>query len=176
MTEDERRRAFAEAFIAQARSDWSVHHLLAERKDVVACHELHYLQMVCEKLAKAYRLRDTRSPVDGLVSKHTGFAKFVGPFFAAVLKDDYRDKDAQLRGLITRARALAREIEKLAPAIDRAAAPENSEYPWERDERVIAPCRYPFPSLELLRQPGGRAFLNLIERALDGFERVSLDR
>jgi hypothetical protein len=174
MTEDERRRAFARAFIAQARSDWGVHRLLAGRKDVVACHELHYLQMVCEKLSKAYRLRDTRSPVGELVSKHTGFAKFVGPFFAAVLKGEYRGREAQLQGLIGRARTLAREIEKLAPATDRAAAPENAEYPWERDDRIVAPCQHRFASLELLREPGGRAFLNLIERALDGFERLSL--
>lgn len=174
MTEDERRRAFAEAFIAQARSDWGVQRLLAERKDVAACHRLHYLQMVCEKLAKAYRLRDTKSPVDELVSKHTGFEKFVGAFFAAALRDEYRGRDAQLRGLITRARSLAREIEKLAPAIDRLAAPENAEYPWERDDRVIAPCRHPFPALELQREPGGRSFLNLIERALDGFERFTI--
>jgi len=169
MNEDERRRGFAVAFIAQARSDWGVYRLLAERGDVAACHELHYLQMACEKLAKAYRLRDTKSPVDDLLSKHTGFAKFVGPFFAAVLKEEYRGKDAQLRGLITRARAFAREIEKLAPAIDPAAVPENAEYPWERDGRVIAPCLYPFPSLELLRQGGGRAFLNLVERAIDTY-------
>ncbi len=90
MNEDERRRGFAVAFIAQARSDWGVYRLLAERGDVAACHVLHYLQMACEKLAKAYRLRDTQSPVDDLLSKHTGFAKFVGPFFAAVLKDEYR--------------------------------------------------------------------------------------
>jgi hypothetical protein len=174
MTADERRRAFAEAFIAQARSDWIVHRALAERHDVAVCHELHYLQMVCEKLAKAYRLRDTRSPVDELVAKHSGFSKFVGPFFTAVLKDEYRGRDEQLSGLIKRARTIAREIEKLAPAIDRLAAPENAEYPWERDDRVIAPCAFGFPSLELLRQPGGRAFLNLIERALAEFEHVAL--
>ena len=82
MTEDERRRAFAEAFIAQARSDWRVYRILAERDEVPSCHRLHYLQMVCEKLAKAYRLRDTKSPIDELVSKHSGFSKFVGPFAA----------------------------------------------------------------------------------------------
>ena len=169
MTEDERRQAFSQAFIAQARSDWAVHRILAERDVVAACHELHYLQMACEKLAKAYRLRDTDSPVEEVLSRHTGFAKFIGPFFAAVLKDEYRGKDAQLRGLISRARALAREIERLAPATDRVAWPENAEYPWERDGRVIAPCTYGFPALELLRRPGGRAFLNLVERALHGF-------
>jgi hypothetical protein len=129
MTEDERRRAFSRAFITQARSDWRVYRILAERDDVPVSHHLHYLQMVCEKLAKAYRLRDTKSSVDDLVSKHSGFAKFVGPYFAAVLKDDYRGKDEQLRGLIRRARAIAREIENVAPAIDRLAVPENAEYP-----------------------------------------------
>lgn len=174
MTEDERRQAFAEAFIAQARSDWGVQRLLSEEKDVAVCHRLHYLQMVCEKLAKAYRLRDTKSPVSELVSKHTGFEKFVGAFFAVALRDEYQGKDAQLQGLIKRARALAREIEKLAPAIDRVDAPENVEYPWERGDRVTAPCSYSFPSIELQRDPGGRAFLNLIERALDDYERLSL--
>lgn len=169
MTEDERRRAFADAFIAQARADWAVRRILAGETGIGVCHELHYLQMVCEKLAKAYRLRDTKSPVSELISKHTGFAKFVGPFFAAVLKDEYRGREAQLRGLLRRARALAREIEKLAPAIDRTAVPENAEYPWERDGMVIAPCDYAFPSLELLREAGGRSFLNLIERALNEF-------
>jgi hypothetical protein len=175
MTEDEWRRGFAEAFIAQARSDWGVYRLLTEQRThdghtLSVCHELHYLQMASEKLAKAYRLRDTGSAVDELLSKHTGFAKFVGPFFTAVLKDEYQGKDAQLRGLIKRARTLARQIEKLAPATDRLATPENAEYPWESEDRVIAPSRYEFPSLDLLREPGGRAFLNLIERALDNFQ------
>jgi hypothetical protein len=174
MTEDERRKAFAEAFIAQARSDWGVHRLLSEQEGVAVCHPLHYLQMVCEKLAKAYRLRDTKSPVSELVSKHTGFEKFVGAFFAVALKDEYRGKDDQLRGLIKRSRALAREIEKLAPAIERVNAPENVEYPWERDDHVTAPCSYTFPSLELQRDAGGRAFLNLIERALNDYERLGL--
>lgn len=174
MTGEERRRAFAEAFIAQARSDWALWGLLAGRKDVPVCHELHYLQMACEKLAKAYRLRDTVSPVEELVSRHTGFAKFLVPFCITVLKDEYRSKDAQFRGILSRTRAIAREIEKLAPAIDCLAVPENAEYPWERDNQVTAPCTYGFPALQLLRQPGGRMFLNLIERALGDYESVTL--
>lgn len=174
MTADQRRRAFAGAFIAQARSDWSVYRLLSQRAEVARCHQLHYLQMACEKVAKAYRLRDTNSAVDELVSKHSGFSKFVSPFFTAVLKSEYTGKDEQLAVLIKQARACAREIEKLAPAIDRSAAPENAEYPWERDGSVTAPCHFAFPALELLRQPGGRSFLNLIDRALNDFENVTL--
>jgi hypothetical protein len=173
--EDERRRAFSRAFIAQARSDFRVYRHLAERPEFAVCHALHYLQMATEKLAKAYRLRDTKSPVDELVSKHTGFAKFIGPFFTATLKDEYRGRDAQLRGIIARSRQLAREIEKLAPAIDRSIVPENAEYPWEREDVIVAPCDYGFPALDMLRQPGGRTFLNLIERAFESFEGLSLE-
>ncbi len=146
-----------------------VFRLLAAQEDLVVCHELHYLQMVCEKLAKAYRLLDTKAAVDELVSKHTGFATFVGAFFLGALKDEYLERTRS-----SRASSLAREIEKLAPAIDRADAPENAEYPWQRDGKIVAPCTYEFPSLELLRQPGGRAFLNLIDRALADFERLAI--
>ncbi len=175
MMDHERRLAFATAFIAQSRSDWSVYRHLIERLEFPVCHGLHYLQMACEKLAKAYRLRDSKAEVDALVSRHTGFARFVGPFLSTVLKDEYRGKEAQLRGLIKCHRLIAREIEKLAPAIDRTTVPENTEYPWERDVEVIAPCRYAFPSLQLLTQPGGRAFLNLVERAISHFEELSID-
>lgn len=102
------RSAYADAFIRQARSDWQAY-LVLERSQVSSCHYLHYLQMVCEKVAKAYRLRDTQSPVVDLV-----------------------------------------------------------------DGVVIAPCDFDFPSLGLLRQAGGRAFLKLVGRALDDFERVTL--
>ncbi len=176
MNEEERREAYATAFIAQARSDWSAQRRLAEASDLAVCHQLHYLQMACEKLAKAYRLRDTASPVDEIVSHHTGFVKFVGAFLTGIGKDEYRDKDAQLTAVIKAARAFAREIEKLAPAIDRIASPENAEYPWERGEQIVAPRDYSFPNLDLQRGTGGRAFLNLVQRALDDFERTGKAR
>ncbi len=172
MTEEERRRAFADAFIRQARSDRNVHRLLLASKDVEACHALHYLQMTCEKLAKAYRLRDTKAPVDDLVRSHAGFAKFVGAYMTVTLKRQLPSN--QLAALIRAARKLAREIEKLAPAIDRDVSPVNAEYPWEVDDQVMTPCSYSFPSLELLRQSGGRAFLKLIDAALADFERVTV--
>jgi hypothetical protein len=60
----ERRLAFADAFYRQAWSDWQAYKLLAEADGLPRCHALHYLQMACEKLAKAYRLRDTAGDVD----------------------------------------------------------------------------------------------------------------
>lgn len=173
MSDEERRRQFAEAFIAQARSDWQVYRLLSQSVDIPSCHGLHYLQMTCEKLAKAYRLRDVAADVNETITRHTGFTNFIGPFFLA-LKDEYVGKDAQLTRLIRESRKLAREIEKMAPAIDRAAAPENAEYPWEANGRVTAPCNYSFPALSLLQQSGGRAFLNFLQRALRDFEALSI--
>ncbi len=52
------RDAWASAFAAQSRSDWQVYTLLAAEPSIPACHQLHYLQMACEKIAKAYRCLD----------------------------------------------------------------------------------------------------------------------
>ena len=68
MTEDQRRRAFARKFIAQARSDWGVYETLAERADVVPCHRLLFLQMACEKLAK-----DVHSALEKLSGRRVDF-------------------------------------------------------------------------------------------------------
>jgi hypothetical protein len=80
MTADERRRAFAEAFIAQARSDWDAYRVLTRQRNIAICQPLHCL---------------------------------IGPFFVAALKQEYAGKDGQLGGVITRARALARQIERI---------------------------------------------------------------
>jgi hypothetical protein len=115
--------------------------------------------MACEKLAKAHRLRDTKSPVDDLLSSHTGFARFMPSFCKLALGEKYRGKDAQLARVIKDSRALAREI----------ATPENAEYPWERYDKVIAPCEHDFPSLDLLGKPGGRTFLKLLKEGMEVF-------
>jgi len=86
------------------------------------------------------------------------------------MKEAYRGRAAQLREVTRLARALAREIEKLAPAVDRAGSPENAEYPWESGDEVISPCGYSYPRLSLLTRPGGRTFLKLVTRAIQEFE------
>ena len=165
------REAWASAFAAQSQSDWQVYDRLAAEPQIPACHELHYLQMACEKIAKAYRCRDTGTNLDDLLKRHVGFAKFIGSFLASPsMKAAYKGRDAQLREVSRLARALAREIEKLAPAVDRAGSPENAEYPWESGEDVISPCRYSYPRLSLLMSAGGRTVLKLVARAIQGFE------
>jgi len=130
--------------------------------------------MACEKIAKAYRCRDTAANLDELLKRHVGFAKFIGSFLASPsIKEAYKGRDAQLREVAKLARALAREIEKLAPAIDRVGSPENVEYPWQSGENIVAPCQYDYPQLSLLMTPGGRTFLKLVVRAIEEFDPAS---
>jgi hypothetical protein len=168
------RDAWASAFALQSRSDWRVYDRLAAEPQISACHELHYLQMACEKISKAYRCRDTAANLEELLTRHVGFTKFMGSFLASPsIKEAYRGRDAQRLEVAKLARALAREIEKLAPAIDRAGSPENAEYPWQSGENIVVPCQYDYPQLSLLMSPGGRTFLKLVARAIEKFEAVS---
>jgi hypothetical protein len=162
------REAWAAAFAMQAQSDWTVHKLLAADKTLPRCHALHYLQMATEKLAKAYRYRDTMDEPFG----HVVFAKFINGFLLSpAIKSEYRNRDAHLQELRKNARNLAREIEKLAPAVDRTSSPQNAEYPWSQGDDIVTPCQYGYPSLSLLQEPGGRAFLKLVERLMLDFKR-----
>jgi hypothetical protein len=175
---DERRNAFAEAFAAQGRSDWEVYKHLAglSKPSFPYCHSLHYLQMATEKIAKAYRIRDTGADVDKLAKGHAGFEEFVNSFFRCkTIRDEYAGKDAALLALQKNATTLAKEIEKLAPAIDNFVSPENAEYPWERDGSVYRPCLFDYPNLFILKQPAGRAVMNLIQRAFQDFEALHID-
>lgn len=161
------REAWAHAFAFQARSDWATFRLLSDHAEVPACHRLHYLQMACEKLAKAFRCRDTEAKLEDLLARHVGFTKFIGAYLASPqIKQDYAERAAQLQGVTRRARQLGREIELLAPAVDRVGRPSNAEYPWANGEGVIAPCEHSFPNLAGLQEPGGVTFLKLIERAM----------
>ncbi len=177
MTEEERRNSLADAFAAQARSDWGVYQHLAglPKPSFPACHALQHLQMAKEKIAKAYRIRDTNADPRELVKHHTGFVEFVNAFFRTeTIRDEYQGKEAALKQLQKNVGALAREIEKLAPAIDPFTAPENAEYPWERDGKIYRPCDYGYPSLDLLKTAGGRATMKMVERAFASYETLHI--
>jgi hypothetical protein len=168
------RAVWASAFAAQSRSDWQVYDLLSAELEIPSCHKLHYLQMACEKIAKAYRCRDTSANLEELLKRHVGFAKFIGSFLASPsVTEAYKGRDAQLREVSRLTRALAREIEKLAPAVDRTGSPENSEYPWETGGDVVSPCHYNYPRLSLLTSAGGRTLLKLVSKAIQEFEPAS---
>jgi hypothetical protein len=147
-------------------------------REVERCHVLHYLQMATEKLAKAYRVRDTSAPLEGdggLLRRHVGLVKFIRALLLSPkMQEAYAWRSSQLASFSKTAAALEGEIEKLAPAVDQATTPENTEYPWLADDSVVVPCEYTYPQLSLFEQPGGRGFIKLLRRAVEDFESIHI--
>lgn len=166
MSDDhELRVKYERAFAKQSQSDWQVYKILTQQAGLPECHALHYLQMATEKLAKAYRVRATDSPVTNLVRHHTGFVKFVRQYLLSPQsKSRYAGKAAQLESVVSAASKFAAQIERLAPAVDPKT--ENAEYPWESGSAVVAPCEWQFSGVAFLREARGRQFLKTIELAL----------
>jgi hypothetical protein len=169
------RTTWALAYIKQGGSDFAMYQRLSAMPEVAVCHTLHYLQMAGEKVAKAYRFRDTDTADERLITEHVAFSQFIESYLGSPeMKQRYAGKHEKLREIVKLARKLAREIEKLAPAVDREASPANAEYPWLDDGRVITPCEFVYPSLTLLTEPGGRTFLRLLEMAITDFELIRI--
>lgn len=165
---EQARIRLADAYAEQSRSDFTVYCLYLG--DAEECHRLHYLQMACEKIAKAYRLRnpDSFNPDD--LYSHVVFSKFIIIFLKSTpVKGRYRTQDAKRRQMERYGRTLALEIEKLAPAVDRDQTPENAEYPWLVGETIFIPCRHRYPLSRLLGEQGGRDILKLIEIAIEDY-------
>ena len=176
------------AFYRQARSDWSVfqhfhppgsHWGTNVRRfwcgmvgvwpfSFPVCHELHYLQMCTEKLAKAY------FPA---ILPRSGHAAF-----RALLKDLLLNSRAvaplgfaDLAGL-TRwegsVSPIVGAIEDLAPQIADGKGLPNPEYPWPRGAEANAPVDYPFQIevyslLDTQAQSGEPPFLDILGRMVD---------
>src|SRR6266540_1571915 len=134
------------AFFKQAKSDFGTFKLL-NRQHVAFCHQLHYLQMATEKLAKGFLCEPSRSKPPNQV--HEALLRFLRiaktmPFLAR----ECGYSPAQFRRFIEGLYSIAEEIEKLAPG---ASNRPNPEYPWEQNGNVLVPVDYPFAHLNLAR-------------------------
>ncbi|WP_419806493.1 hypothetical protein [Terriglobus sp.] len=123
-------------------SDFDVYHLLTRTDVIATCHRLHYLQMAAEKACKAYLYSLQRGPAKYLYD-HEVVEKVVS---LQLRQPQYRAYAGALRRVI---RTHAYQIDRLAPAVDRIARPDNCEYPWiTPDGWVLVPSEYPFPQLD----------------------------
>jgi len=158
---------WAEAFLAQAQSDWKVYEHLAE-SDFPACHALHYLQMATEKLAKAYLLADINE-IEDVRSTHRAFTRFLQLIARSKrLEKEMRMTARQLLAYVHQALPLAYEVESLAPSL--ALGGSNPEYPWEAPGGIIqTPAAYKFAIKKVLHEPRGRNLIKLIRTALEKF-------
>ena len=154
----------------QALSDYSVLVLLRSQ-GVAPCHQLHYLQMVTEKLAKAYFWRTGKAPP----KCHSGFAQFLRSIGG--VQPSKRDQVAKalafksfggLQSWIRSILPMAYDLERIAPAL--ANNGPNPEYPWPHNSPTSSPVRSQFAVWDQLIATGrGRQFVQVIEYAVYRF-------
>lgn len=154
----------------QAQSDHEMF-LLLRQQGVAQCHVLHYLQMVTEKLAKAYFWRSGSPPP----RSHAGFVQFMR--FLGQVPFGHRPRVAQLFGFarfddfqkwIRLGLPLAYELERLSP--DLANQGPNPEYPWPHVQPHSCPVEYNFPIWASLKTGRGRDLMRILKTAVDHFD------
>ena len=157
---------WSSAFARQARADLTAFHALREGSGLPDCQALNFLQMACEKVAKAYLCGAGADP-GAIQSSHAYIAKTL-PVIAAEQAADYPRPRRRHRSADRALRQLAREIELLSPAVDDGGRrPDNCEYPWEDAAGVVlVPAERSFPNLDLLQGPAGRDLLKVLETAI----------
>jgi hypothetical protein len=161
---------FQRVWWQQAKSDHDVLKLF-RRQGVASCHQLHYLQMTTEKLAKAY-FWQTGTPPARNYSGFVQYLRFLGGTSQArrpfVLKALGFKTFGELQNWTQAILPLAYDLERLAPAL--ASNGPNPEYPWPHEAPTHVPATTTFWVWEqLTRTARGRQFVQVIERAVDRF-------
>ena len=153
----------------QAKSDHDAF-VLFRSQGIAQCHSLHYLQMVTEKLAKAYFWRSGSPPP----RSHAGFVQFLR--FLGHIRQHDRERIAGLfsfnrftdfQNWIRAHLPIAYDLERLAP--DLASDGPNPEYPWPHAEPRTAPVNHNFAVWASLTSGQGRDLMRVIRIAVSRF-------
>ena len=110
MAGDANSNGLGRAYAQQALADFNAYNHL-QGSGLPECQSLHFLQMTCEKLAKAYLCRSGSEPSD-LMGSHAYTAKVI----PLVLRDQMEIQntaDSLVKAVTQLARHLSREIELL---------------------------------------------------------------
>lgn len=154
----------------QAKSDLGAFDLLAGN-GADRCCVLHYLQMITEKLSKAYFWSSNAPPP----FSHKGFVQFLR-LLGQVRDSDDRKRIAEIfqfaryddfQTWLRATSPLAYEIERLAPSV--AGSGPNPEYPWPHDSPRFAPATHDFGIWRLITAHRGRQMLEFIRTAVIRF-------
>jgi hypothetical protein len=154
----------------QSRSDHSIL-ILLRRNGASSCHQLHYLQMVTEKLAKAYFWRTGTPPP----RKHTGSVQFMRSLggvqqerqtsIATAL--DFKSFSA-FQSWIRNVLPMIYDLERLAPAL--ALDGPIPEYPWPHNAPTDNPVAHTFALWgQLTGTAIGRQLVKVVGLAVDRF-------
>ena len=161
---------YQELWWHQAKSDHGAFVLL-RGQGIAQCHSLHDLQMVTEKIAKAYFWRSGSPPP----KNHAGFVQFLRFLGHHVRRDD-RERIAKLfsfnrfedfQNWIYAVLPIAYDLERLAPAL--ANDGPNPEYPWPHAKPEVAPVNHDFAIWATLTSGRGRDLMRVIHIAVNRF-------
>jgi hypothetical protein len=132
---------WGKAFAIQACSDFAARDHLLAAPDLPMCHQLHYLQMALEKVAKAHLIAAGSDPLS-LMGSHAYVAKVI----PTIVRDGLGRTGTKEGWIMEAVRSLARRIELLHPAVDGGrSVPANCEYPWVTAAgTVVAPADHDF--------------------------------
>jgi hypothetical protein len=163
---------WSSAFARQALADFDTWQALesylalpAGAQPLPVSLKLHFLQMACEKLAKAHLLL-AGSKLTDLAQSHAYVAKTI-PLIVREQMILNGENERVASSVREQCKKLAREIELLAPSVDYVGKRrDNCEYPWEDGGKAIAPAEWPFTSLHLLTAKEGRNILKRIREAI----------
>ena len=152
----------------QARCDHDVL-LLLRNHGAAPCQQLHYLQMVTEKLGKAYFWRSGQPPK----KSHASFVRFLQALDDRPNRDLSRiatllgfGRAADFENWIPTITPLAYALERLAPALAGDNGP-NPEYPWPRISPAYVPATYEFEIWTQFTDSGkGRQLLRVVDAAV----------
>ena len=161
---------YQELWWRQAKSD-ETGLVSLRRNGAPACHQLHYLQMVTEKLAKAYFWRSGVSPP----KTHAVFVQFLRSLGGVPQSQRQQVADAlgfrrfaDLQNWLRQVLPLAYTLQKLAPSL--AQDGPNPEYPWPQDAPQFAPISFDFDLwIKLTNSGHGRQLMQVIRRAVNKF-------
>ncbi|HVX86692.1 MAG TPA: hypothetical protein VH253_18055 [Phycisphaerae bacterium] len=153
------------AFLLQARSDFYARGVL-NRQRVEYCHQLHYLQMASEKLAKGFLTAESSSQPPLLT--HAAFVRCLQvmkgrPDVRRLLNfSSGRAFVEYVESLLP----LAEQVQRLAPSYAGLRGP-NPEYPWQSTAQgsVVAPAEFDFRQFEA-RSPQMNKLLRLMSDLL----------
>lgn len=157
----------------QASADLALFkHLRGPHEWRYQCHSLQALQMAGEKIAKASFRAGGSAPTK---HSHLGLTKLLRRLGTVREADQVPvagvfsvDRFEHFERLLVRVRGVARDVERLPPAIAGPNRP-NTEYPWPDHAPAQAPADWEFDVWTRLATAEGREFMRFLSRAIDGF-------
>lgn len=162
-------------YVRQPDADFRAWELYQRHPQAVSaeCHRLLFLQMACEKLCKAYVLKNAIFAPPDVQSSHAFVRKHLPLILRREIPLSNKNRAAQLNLLMKHLRHLSGEVEVLNPTVNAENRPDNCEYPWQVGDGVLSPLDWAFVPSQLLVTPSGVTFLKAVRGAIDRILRES---